>query len=403
MCYGWTPQQLPDVGFMSLIWLFTYCRLEYIKLGSQKDPTWSNFPQTLTQTQGVRRYITLFKSPFIDSELSERENNAMRASSFLAVPPPPPEVQPLEGLQGIDLPEANLTQWASYMQDVASWMQKPPCVATHCPSKDMAGILHKLENLMGIGFCRLCYTLGDSCSCSKPAPQAPLSYRDPALWVPPKSSYASMTSSMITAASTSMRGVSSMAGPPPGFPARGTPSPMDVSPVSQSYNLLTQAGVGRGHWLQPTPGSARPQAPGATSLHQEQPSAIHQQAAASGSHEVTQATPYQQAVHLPRQVRFAPPVTETKTATSNSQSPSVATRGRPQSRECGSHQELASHSRTRRDRSSTRGPKKLQRGIASGDPMDYLMEFMPSGWRRDLIHMVGCFYASQISSLNSQE
>ena len=35
--------------------------------------------------------------------------------------------------------------------------------------------------------------------------------------------------------------------------------------------------------------------------------------------------------------------------------------------------------------------------------MDYLMEFMSSGWRRDLIHIVGCFYASQIAPLNSQE
>ena len=111
---------------MSLICLFTYCRLEYIKLGSQKDLTWSNFTQTLTQTQGVRRYVTLFESPFIDSGLSERGNNALRASSLLAVPPPPPEVHLLEGLQGIDLPEANLSQWASYVQDVASGMQKPP-------------------------------------------------------------------------------------------------------------------------------------------------------------------------------------------------------------------------------------------------------------------------------------
>ena len=102
-------------------------------------------------------------------------------------------------------------------------------------------------------------------------------------------------------------------------------------------------------------------------------------------------------------VRFPPPVTETKTATSTSQSQSVATRGRPQSRECGSCQEPASHPRARRDRSSTRGPKKPRRGIASGDPMDYLMEFMPSGWRRDLIHMVRCFYASQIAPLNSRE
>ena len=257
------------MGFISLICLFTCCRLEYIKLGSQKDLTWSDFPQTLTQTQGVRRYVTLFESPFVDSGLSERENNALRASSLLAVPPPPPEVRPLEGLQGIDLPEANLTQWTSYVQDVASGMWKPPHAATCCPSQDMAGVLHKPESLTGVGFCRLCYNLGGSCRCSRAAPQAPPSYRDQALWVPPQLSYASMTSSMITTASTSMRGVSSTAGPLPGFPGRGMPSPMDVSLASQSYNLLAQAGVGRGLWLQPMPGSARPLAPGATSLCQE--------------------------------------------------------------------------------------------------------------------------------------
>ena len=158
-----------------------------------------------------------------------------------------------------------------------------------------------------------------------------------------------MASSIITTASISMRGVSSTAGPPPGFPARGMPSPMDVSPASQSYNLLTQAGVGRGLRLQHALDSARPWAPGATSLCQERPSAIRQLAATSGSHEVTPATPYQQAVHPPWQVRFAPPVTKTKTATSTSQSQSVATRGRPQSREHGSCQEPASHSRAGRD------------------------------------------------------
>ena len=222
----------------------------------------------------------------------------------------------------------------------------------------MAGVLHKLENLTGVGFCRLCYTLGGSCRCSRAAPQAPPSYRDQALWVLPQPSYASMASSMITTASTSMRGVSSTVGPPPGFPARGTSSPMDVLLAPQSYNPLAQAGVGRGLWLQPMLGSARPRAPGTTSLCQEQPSALHQQATTSGSHEATPATPYQQTVHPPWQVRFAPPVTEAKTATSPSQSQSVATRERSQSRECGSHQEPASHSRARRDMSSTRGPRK---------------------------------------------
>ena len=160
-----------------------------------------------------------------------------------------------------------------------------PHAATCCPGQGMAGVLHKLENLTGVGFCCLCYTLGGSCRCSRAAPQAPPSYRDQALWVPPQPSYASMASSMITTASTSMRGVSSTAGPPPGFPARGMPSLMDVSLAPQSYNLLAQAGVGRGLQPQPMPGSARPRAPGATSLCQERLSAIRQPAATSGSHE----------------------------------------------------------------------------------------------------------------------
>ena len=31
------------------------------------------------------------------------------------------------------------------------------------------------------------------------------------------------------------------------------------------------------------------------------------------------------------------------------------------------------------------------------------MDFIPSGWKRDLVHMVGCFYTSQIAPLSSQE
>ena len=217
----------------------------------------------------MRRYITLFKSPFVDSSLSERENNALRASSLLAVPPPPPEVLPLEGIQGVNLPEANLTQWASYVQDVASGMQIPPHVATDCPTQDMAGLLHRLENLTGVGFCCLCYALGSNCGCSRATHQAPHIYGDQALWVPPQPSYASMALSMITTTSTSLRGVSPTVGPPSGFPARGSPSPMDVSPVQKSYNLLAQAGVGRGLRLQSAAGSTRPRTPGTIGLCQE--------------------------------------------------------------------------------------------------------------------------------------
>ena len=131
-------------------------------------------------------------------------------------------------------------------------------------------------------------------------------------------------------------------GPPPGFPARGVTSPMDMSPAPKSYNLLAQASVGRGLWPQPSRGLAMPRAPGAIILHQEWPPAIWQPAAASGSHKATQATPYQQAVHLPWQVRFASPITKAETATSQSQT--MANRGRLQTREQGGRQESTSHS-----------------------------------------------------------
>ena len=145
-----------------------------------------------------------------------------------------------------------------------------------------------------------------------------------------------------------MRGVSPTMGPPPGFPAIGAPTPMDMS---LGYNPLAHAGVGRGLRPQSAPSSARPRMSGAVGLHQPQPSAPHQLAAASGGQEAHPATPYQQLIHPPWQVRFASPVTKAEATTSQSQS--VAERGRPQTREQGGHWGQASHSRTRRDRSST--------------------------------------------------
>ena len=209
--------------------------------------------------------MTLFESPFVGSDLSEAENNALRASSLLAVPPPPPDVRPLEGLQGTNLTEANLTQWASNVQDVALGMRRPPRAARECPKWDIAGVLHRLENLTGVSFCHLCYTLGNTCGCTGATHQVPHSYGSTALWTPPKPSYASMVSSTMTTASPSMRGVSSTMGPPPGFPTLEAPTPMDVLP---GYNPLVHAGVGRGLRSQSKPGLAEPQMPGTTSLHQ---------------------------------------------------------------------------------------------------------------------------------------
>ena len=40
-------------------------------LGSDKDPTWRDFPQALMETQGARQYVTLFEIPFEAFVLSD--------------------------------------------------------------------------------------------------------------------------------------------------------------------------------------------------------------------------------------------------------------------------------------------------------------------------------------------
>ena len=142
---------------MSLIQLFAYCRLEYIRLGSDKDPTWWDFPQALSETRGARRYVTLFEAPFEASVLNDHENNTPQTSSLLAVPPPPPGSQPLAGSTTVDLLGNSLTQWATHVQDVTSGMILPPEVAVNCPQADIVGVLNPLEGLTQVRYCRHCF------------------------------------------------------------------------------------------------------------------------------------------------------------------------------------------------------------------------------------------------------
>ena len=86
--------------------IFLYYRRDYIQLGSKQDPTWRDFPAMLTETGVTRRYVTLYEAPFQASQLSDAENNALRAGSLMAIPLPPPEFQPLAG-------STVATYWAS--------------------------------------------------------------------------------------------------------------------------------------------------------------------------------------------------------------------------------------------------------------------------------------------------
>ena len=131
-------------------------------LGSDKDPTWRDFPLALTEARGARCYVTLFEAPFEAFVLSDHENNALQASSLMAMPPPPPGMPFLAGLTTVNLTGASLTQWASYIQDVTSGMRMPPEVAVNCPQKDITEVVNRLETLTSLKYCHLCFGIGNT-------------------------------------------------------------------------------------------------------------------------------------------------------------------------------------------------------------------------------------------------
>ena len=275
---------------MPLIWFFLYCRQDYIRLGSEQDPTWRDFPQALTKTGGARRYVTLFEAPFQVSALTDHENNALRAGSLMAIPPPPPGSQPLAGSFAIDLLGINLTQWASQVQEVTSNMRWPPEAAVSCPQSDIISVLNRLEGLSRVQCCRRCFGVGQGCQCSAIPCQAPGPMT--ALWTPPTVSYVAMASSTETTASTSATGVTPLSHLLPRAP---TIEPMDMLPPPTMENLLATAGVGQGHKPR-TP----PRTPAVPDLRQTRPQMPKEQAPAPGGQEVMPAMPYQQQVFPPK-------------------------------------------------------------------------------------------------------
>ena len=241
----------------------------------------------------------------------------------MAIPPPPPGSQPLAGSFMIDLPDMNLLQWASQVQEVTSYMRWPPEAAVSCPQADMVGVLDRLEGLTRVQYYRRCFGVGQRCQCSAvpcqaPGPTAPL-------WMPPTASYATMASSTETTASTSAPGVTPPSHLPPRAPAI---EPMDTLPPPTMENLLATAGVSRG--LKP---QTLPRLPAAPGLRQTRPQMPQQQAPTPGGQEATQATPYRQQVFPPKCP--APKPNATPSASQDHKDPAgeaEGTRGRSSSR-----------------------------------------------------------------------
>ena len=285
-------------------------------LESDKDPTWRDFPQALTETQGARRYVTLFEAPFEASVLSDCENNALWVSSLMAMPPPAPGMSSLVGLTMLNLPGASLTQWASHIQDITSGMRMPPEAAVNCPQENIMGVLNWLERLTPVKYCHLCFGVGKKCRCTNVPRQTPS--QGSALWTPLMMSYATMASSTETTASSCVGGVAPLRYPPPG-PTPGDPAPIDTLLAPTSENVLATAGVGRGSrgWRLPAAGPWTPTAPGP---RQVPPPATQQRMPAPGRHKVGQATPYRQQVYLPQHTTGAQmATTKANTAPSTSQ------------------------------------------------------------------------------------
>ena len=197
-----------------------------------------------------------------------------------------------------------------------------------------------------------------------------------------------MVSSTETTASTSVAGVTPPSYLPPGIPQLEA---MDKLPAPTMENLLATAGVSRGGrtWADPR----MPTTPG---LHQMRPRMPQQQAPPPGGQGETQAMPYQQQVFPPRCA--APKPSATPSASQDHEEPAgeeEGARGRSSSR--------GPQGRQRRNRSSTRGSWKCQRGTPSDGLMDRMANYVASGWKRDLTHFIGCCWAAQIGSLDRDE
>ena len=296
----------------------------------------------------------------------------------MAIPPPPPGSQPLAGSTAVDLMGNNLTQWASDVQEVTSYMRWPPEAAVRCPLVDMIGVLNRLEGLARVRYCRSCFGVGPGCQCSTVPHQ--VSGPMAALWAPSTLSYSAMVSSTETTASTSTAGVTPPSHLPPRDPAVKL---MDTLPPLTMENLLATAGVGWGRKPQTPP--CIPTAPG---LRQTRPKMPQQQVPTPGRQEAMQATPK----------RPAPKPSTTPSASQDQEGPAGeagGARGRSSSR--------GPQERQGRSRSSTRGSRKHRRADPNDSLMDKMANFMASGWRRDLTHFIGCCWSAQIGSLERNE
>ena len=167
---------------------------------------------------------------------------------------------------------------------------------------------------------------------------------------------------------------------------------MDTLPPLTMEQLLLTAGVGRG-----ARGWTPPRIPTTPGPHQPRPRMPHPQVPAPRRQGATAQTPYRQQV-------FPPPTPAPRQSATPSASQSQG-RERPAGEETGTRGRSSSwgpRDRQRAPRSSTRGSRKCRRGAPDDDLMDEMVNYVASGWKRDLIHMIGCCWVAQEGPLEGE-
>ena len=203
-----------------------------------------------------------------------------------------------------------------------------------------------------------------------------------------------MASSTKTTATSSVAGITPSSCPPPGIPPL---EPMDTLPVPTSENLLATAGVGRGSRTR-----SQLRTPTTPGICQMRPTAPQQWAPAPKRQETNQVTPYWQQVYPPQHTTGVGRTTpKPSTAPSTSQGHEEPSREDKDARGRSSSQ--GPLHRHRKNRSSTRGSRKCRQDIPSDDPMDKMSNYMASGWKQDLTHIISCCWEAQVGPLDSVE
>ena len=390
-----------------------------------------SFPHALQKLEGARRYTSAFQAPL--QELSLAQVHAMRACSFLVIPPPKEREPPLGGFPK-DLSDLNLSSWAGLVQDVASGlMALPPNLGSEV-SLTAVALLDLLEKTTGWVYCHFCYHLGSQCAYMGAFPPS---------WsqVVGESPGCRVTASSggMTAPGMPAVWMSGHLPPPPGLPpidfskwrlllpgalaSGGAPAPPNIPGVRRSTGLrgtvkrITRVPCpGRLAQRMPMPPTMTPCAPQTMPVRHPCPERL--------------AMPYQQAVQLPKRPMGRGVIADTPADKTTPVGGTMQDHRRPTARGRGHGSHSVSHPRGVPGMASAQ-PLHQEGGLPSGstpsapppppapertqpqwegqtrstlhDPAWLAANFHSSGWRKDLEHILKVYYKCNVDYFTESE